>query len=352
MLNEIGEYEQYATASGFDDHRLKYFTLIKKNFSGLERALTIIAREKIFGEDDAPKNFEPERIKNYLRAWCGFPFDGEVEPRWVNRLPEYIRQNFLKSCVENCRAKSAEFPNEFIKFLEDLSPTKPLAELKIAAEKNSAFAKKFSDCKLELGRAEKIIAALEELQDKAEYFDKKIFGTYTANGKNDYRLITFERVIANALVLGRLKKFFLVCHRDPFQSFEIRKFTESKPAGKKLLAANEDLILKLTAMYLVQKKFSDQKFVPLNNMNLVNWLWKDTKPEDFDLEQFKFARTEEKIFELRHVGGVNVNKFCVCEEWLKNFYLAEEFELERTENRGRIFFGDSGRAVPLARNIL
>ena len=37
-------------------HRLKFFTLIKKSFSGLERALTIIARYHMFNEKNIDNN--------------------------------------------------------------------------------------------------------------------------------------------------------------------------------------------------------------------------------------------------------------------------------------------------------
>ena len=362
MLNELAEYDQYTSpAVGFENHRLKYFTLIKKNFSGLERALTIIARRHIFGDSDEPQNFDAAQIKNLLQAWCGFDFDDKDKASrpLANRLPEYIRANFLCSRLEICKDRATKLLDakrqaKVIDCLNGLSSTNSLEELSTAFKtltENIDDTPLRESCKLELAQVEKIIAALQELRDKAQYFGKGVFGVYTSEGKNDYRTINYERVIANALLLGKLRRYYLFCAGDPFEDFEIKKFTDAKPTGKKLLAANEDLILKLTATRLLKGLQSSQQFVPLNSMNLINWLWKDTKPENFELEQFRLVRAKEKLFEVRHVGGLKVNKVRVNPLWLKNFWLAEENELGERENQGRIFFSDAGKAVPLKKCI-
>ncbi len=362
MLNELAEYEQYTSpAVDFENHRLKYFTLIKKNFSGLERALTIIARRHIFEDSDEPRNFDAAQIKNLLRAWCGFDFDDKEQASQplANRLPEYIRANFLCSRLKIFKDNAkkildVEGQAKVIDHIDKLSSTNSPEELSSAFK---TFEKIIDDtplresCKLELAQAEKIVSALQELRDKAQYFGKGVFGVYVSEGKNDYRTINYERVIANALLLGKLRRYYLVCAGDPFEDFEIKKFTDAKPMGKKLLAANEDLILKLTASRLLRGLQSSQQFVPLNSMNLINWLWKDTKPENFELEQFRLVRSKEKLFEIRHVGGLKINKVRVNPLWLKNFWLAEENELGKRENQGRIFFSDAGKAVPLKKCI-
>lgn len=352
MLNELGEYNQYAAAlhsfPDFAGHRLKYFTLIKNGFSGLERALTIIARRHIFADAEQYSTFDEEHVKDILRAWCGFEFRSEVPAHLVNHLPEYIKQNFLSSCLNECRLKSKDFSDDesypaLLNFLEK-SNSESLTAL-LAAKKNSPLLKAMNT---DLERAKKILAALDTLSGKKRAFDRTIFNVLADDG-DEYRAIKYDRIIANALFFGKLRNYVLVCERDPFTT-SLKKITASKPAGKNLLPSQQDLVLKLTAVYLLQRRYSDQDFVTFNELNLISWLATETKPENLHLDKFIFGETGENLFETRLINGVNVKKLRIHPDWLKHFQLVENVESNGYENLGRIFFTDSGAAKPLVRS--
>lgn len=355
MLNELAEYKQYTLP--VDDHnRLKYFTLIKGNFSGIKRALTIVARHHIFGDNNSPENFDADKIKNFLKAWCGFDFDKkyDVPENLLNFLPKYIRKKFLDPKIAELQQLTSSNA-EISSIIEVLYKTPSLENLNIVSNGlKNIFGDDFNSV---VGRIEELINALDDLKQKSNYCNKNIFDSYISD-KNSFRLLNFDRIIADALLLGKLRNYSLVCDADPFEDFEIKKCTTKKPSGKNLLPANKDLILKLTAVYLINAKYNNQKFIPINQSDIINWLNKE-KEDKFDLDQFKIFPSERRLFEMRIVGnlsankkgGMNVKKISLDSIWLENFKLIEESEFNETQNRGRIFFSDNGFALPLEKNI-
>ena len=79
LLNEIGEYEQYTLSIeellSCKNRRLERYNLIKNALSGLERAMTIIARHFIFGTSVGFNEFE---LREILKAWCGFKHEAKT----------------------------------------------------------------------------------------------------------------------------------------------------------------------------------------------------------------------------------------------------------------------------------
>lgn len=276
MLNEIGEFEQYTAPQA---NRLKYYTLIKGNFSGLERAMTIIARRVIFGLNDEPRR-TVEEARDCLKIWLGFKTAENplVPTGW---LPAYIG---------------------------NLNP-----------------------------QTETVNKRLEELRKKDAAFDRSVFRLT----EREFRAITYDRVIANALIFGKLRRYYLVCNfkadDDVFKSSGILS---------KRKKSRRDLALKLTAFYLLQRRLTAQEWVPFNRMNFMNWLTSATKPENWKLDEFKFR--EKPLFEKINVTPLKVVKLNVNSNWLENFSVAEESELP--ENFGGIFFSDTAAVEPLAEN--
>ena len=83
-----------------EDFRLKYSRFVKKDFSGVERALTSIARGYIFNHN---RPFNEKFTKEALKAWCGFDFD-ETTPDigcYKNWVPQYI-MHMIHLYVEDC----------------------------------------------------------------------------------------------------------------------------------------------------------------------------------------------------------------------------------------------------------
>lgn len=374
MLNEIGEYKQYTVSleslGNFENHRLKYYTLIKNTFAGLERALTIIARQQIFGDSDKPQNFDVDFIKDCLRSWCGFNTVGSETQETQDLkdwLPNYIRNNFLRECLDKLAEYKLPYQNldrEFRQILDKLSEEKDIEQMKIILKELKSFQDKnksqpwVNDLKTETERMGKIIEKLGELALRAALFDKGLF-TVRVDNANTFRAIYYDRVIANALLLGKLRNYCLMSTN----SFDVRKFTNKKVSGKKVSEEQLDMVLKITAFYLLQKRFSDQKFVTFNNLNMLNWLSTQTKPEKWELEEYRFFvnpdNTEnsswEPIFEFQNLNGkLKWKKISLHEEWLKKFHLIEykdDDELERCIydlNKGeQIFFSNNGSSEAL-----
>lgn len=276
MLNEIGEFEQYTAPQA---NRLKYYTLIKGNFSGLERAMTIIARRVIFGLNDEPRH-TVEEARDCLKIWLGFKTDENplVPTGW---LPAYIK---------------------------GLTP-----------------------------QTANINKRLEELREKDNAFDRSVFML----NKKEFRSITYERVIANALLFGKLRRYYLICNFKADD--DVYKYLNTLAKGN---GSKKELVLKVTAFYLLQRRLSDQEWVPFNQMNFMNWLTSATKPENWKLDEFKFR--EKPLFEKINVTPLKVVKLNVNSSWLENFSVAEESELP--ENFGGIFFSDTVAVEPLAEN--
>ena len=297
MLNEIGEFEQYTNTAPFGN-RLKYNTFIKGTFSGLERAMTTITRRVIFGlNNEAPLDVEKEAdfeaVKNCLKIWCGFSKDNDSR----------VSNGWLKAYLNN-----------MLTFYEG----KPQS-------------------------IKKINERLQDLPAKEKQFESSIF---SISEKNVFRAINYERVIARALLLGQLKRYYLFCR---FMADELRT------KDRKLL--KKDVVLKLTAYYLLEKRFTDQSWIIFNKANFENWM-SSGKVENLHLENFTVCfdeKLEEALFEEKKVPNVNVVKLRVNPKWLKYFCLIEESELDaemaKPENKGGIFFSDTGGgANPLTEN--
>lgn len=118
-----------------------------------------------------------------------------------------------------------------------------------------------------------------------------------------------------------------------------------RPEDRKFL--KKDVVLKLTAYYLLEKCFTDQSWVIFNKANFENWM-SSGKVENLPLEDFTicFDKKFEALFEEKKVPNVNVVKLRVNPKWLKHFRLIEESELNdemaKPENKGGIFFSDTG----------
>ncbi len=359
MLDEIREYEQYTFEPVEEmkkEHiRLKFANLIKKDFGGLVRAMTIVARQCIFRESDEAEDFDEESVRNHLKEWC----DG-----WLNR---YIRHAFLEKNLEELREKLKD--EALVNLLGEIQPDSGVEVL--VAAKDEFFSKAKELGKEEnaiFGRISSSIEALKELQGKKTYFAKRLFesGESTekekpkekdfAQKKNDYHKITYDRIIANALEQGRLHRYYLVCKSDSVPFDLIRKYTEkNKQDGKELIDTDKDLILKMTAAYLLQQAGYNPEYAPeyvvITLTDISNWMIKKDKPSNFEFEKYKFRDTGESLFDKRTISSTdkkkdgmskkgNLTKTRIHPQWAKQFYLVDESEIDNLENRGRIFFSD------------
>lgn len=354
MLNEIGEYEQYTMSpENFADEsklRLKYMTLIKRDFSGLERALTIVARHFLFDETE---HRDEKAVCEILKAWCGFKNEASTLPPHFNGwLPNYICRAFLSERLKICREKISLLDSELKKFLTDLVEKTPVQydfdKVHDSVESWENFKATHGDAFKKIGNEPTqilaLLKALVKLSQKNKQFSKSLFGGLTAKGDTPFRAITYDRIIANALLVGKLRRYYLVCDEDMFAPKKILKGT------KKLLKNDRDMILKMTAEYLLQRRNNAQLFVETNDSNMINWLATSRKAENFDRESYVLGDSDENIFEIGKInlGGINATKVKLHPEWTKHFRLVEDGS---SEELGRIFFSDTGSAELLAEGV-
>ncbi len=355
MLNEIGEYKQYTLSPkellDCKNRRVKHFNL-KNRFSGLERIMTIITRHFIF---DTPVGFNEGELREILKAWCGFNhkaktilpehFDG-----WLNNYIKHVLAfevavyclgyekipTDLKTLLEKFLINRDFDIKESLAVLENFKFT--LADVPKRVKENT---RKFKN----------LLKILEELPKKNKDYSRNIFAEFNFKGDNHFRAITYDKIIANALLEGKLRCYYLACDEELFETKKIRK------GGKKLSAKDKDTVLKMIAEYLLQRRNSDQEFIVTNKANMMNWLAGE-KPDYFSkkketgeipIEGYMLAETKEKLFELNKIEGINPIKLKLHPELAKHFRLIED----GTDVKwGRIFFSDDGTSDLLKETIL
>ena len=351
MLDEVREYGLYTIEPPRnlkkEQCRLKFANLIKKDFGGLVRAMTIIARQYIFSEGD----FDEEKVCGRLASWC----DG-----WLN---QYIRHTFLAQDLESLSGRIKD--GTLLDLLHGMEPDREIDGLMAARDEFLSKATGLDKESKELfGRVSSTISALKELKGKKTYFAKSLFDVGntgdrvkqdTTQKKNDYHKITYDRIIANALEQGRLHRYYLVCKSNSLPFDSVRKFTEkNKGSGKKLVSTDKDLLLKMTAAYLLQQTGYAPGYAPeyvvITLTDISNWMIKKDKPSNFELDKYKFVNTGEGLFDKKTISSThkkdgvckkgNLAKTRIHPEWAKEFYLVDERDIDHPEHKGRIFFSD------------
>ena len=343
MLNEIGEYEQYTLSPekllNCKNRRLKYYN-IKNNFSGLERIMTIITRHFIF---HTPVGFDENELREILKAWCGFNHEAETT------LPEHFNgwlNNYIKSLAFETASECFQYEGllgdlkpVIVKFLaRDFEIKESLAILKNFEFTNDDVPKRLKE---NTGKLKNLLKALDEFLNKGKNFSKNVFDPLNAKGETPFRAITYDRVIANALLKGKLRCYCLACDEELFEGKIILK------DGKNLSAKDKDIILKMTAEYLLQRRNSNQEFIVTNDANMMNWLAGE-KPDCSKRKNYAFDKTKEKLFEISKIEEINAIKVKLHHEWAKHFCLIEDGVDAKW---GRIFFSDNGSSEPLKENV-
>ena len=392
MLNEILEFEQYTKKPVTEGKgRLKYVTLLKEKLAGIERAMTVIARHYIF--DGQPGNEfneeKEEKVREILKAWCGFNSTAVVDEKdW---LKNYIKEVFLEAAVKRCKEtiKNATIEEgERKKMLDLLNIDNLLADIPLfkseeKTEKDDApgitntnnnknkrisirnveelkrllknYAELNKNTSNDINMIHFAIQALYFLSFKNQAFSHKLFYPETTKTDNDLKAITYERIIANALELGELKNYCLVCEKDLFEEGLVSKKTPKKQnttpihpedGSKKDKDSHKharDLILKITASYLLQKKYTEQEHVYFNQADIKNWLvLEKVEIGSKALSVFRFGKEKDPtpIFTVTTIAN-NVTKIKAHPEWIKNFWLVEAKNVNNLMP-GRIYYEDQG----------
>lgn len=347
MLNEIGEYEQYILSpeeiATCKNRRLKHYTLIKKDSGGLERVMTIIARHFIF---DTPVGSNEDELREILKAWCGFNHEAKTDlpehfDGWLNRYIHILLFEKIQSCLDN-----EKFPNELKSVIKTILSDQNFGVkefLAVLKDFNSIYGDVPSKIKDAIRQIKNLLEALDELPNKNRTFSRNLFDN------DKYRAITYDKVIANAFLAGKLRRYYLACDEDLFETNRILKTD-----GKKFSAKDKDMVLKMTAEYFLQSRNTTQEFIVTNNADMTNWLLGAVKSEELSKKRkiYMLTETNEEIFETSTIAGINVIKVKLNPEWAKHFRLIEDGSTDLDAKWGRIFFSDTGSSEFLKELIL
>ena len=461
MLNELLEFEAYTKDPIATDapKRLKFVNLIQNGFSGLERAMTIVARYCIFNsnnQDKIDKSFDDTNVREILKSWCGFGSQGELYEwkedgtkeeivGWKGWLDRYICQ-FMKESLEKCGSEIDKDISKFIHFITDdkilsviaekqgtnftiddvdnlikgleraesekedkkkkvkgkhedipkdeekpkyVSPKEALMNIKAEIEKSNKccdeienfhdairrarqkIIRELSSGKLEALRKIKekseisqLIAELERLYDlhkiKNMTFAKGLFSLKDTplvknnprskgmSGFNDFKKITYERIIADALVFGKLKNYYLLCEeQNPFQNLSKetdKKGYKSLSDTDKGISEAKETILKVTAAYLLRQKMNEscedgKEDLPIlvNLTDIKNWYSKSKlnfskygiQIEKGNGETDTVPLFTEPSHHAQNAKKQNITKLGLHPQWASKFLLIEASEWKR-----------------------
>lgn len=386
MLNELLEYEQYTYVFKSDLNqnykRLKHGTLTNQ-LSGIERAMKIIAAHYFYEDDNKSREERIKTAKEALEFWCGIPTKETLvdEKQFENInlwLPKYINGVLIKTkisdiCALISKDDSIKGNEELCENLKDCFDEKKVvvgnAEKFSEAFKSMATLlanKGYNDKKIKILKQQigNLVKTARKIENKKTQFGQRLYSDYDSK-ENDANKLTYDRIIANAIRHGPLKRYYLVCELKNEAELENKVYVKGK--GK----AQLDVPLKLTAMYLLatpkERRKTGAQYVPrfaaIKQCDLANWQTLDGKIQKDKIEKYYYISSSEdakqtadkRLFEQleQRIGG-NYTKIRINEKWMKDFQwdIVEENELDAylSEKKGRSFFRDDGAGKPLVWN--
>lgn len=395
MLNELLEYEQYTYVfkSDLDQNykRLKHGTLTNQ-LSGIERAMKIIAAHYLYEDGNKIWKKRIKTAKEALEFWCGIPTKEALvhKEQFENInlwLPKYINGVLIKTkisdiCTLISKDDSVEGSEKLCKDLRDCFDEKKVvvgnAEKfydafksmeELLGEKGNNYKVNITEeqvkqIKIKKQQIGNLVNTARKLENKKTQFGQRLFSDYDSK-ENDANKLTYDRIIANAIRHGPLKRYYLVCKLKNEKELKNKVYVKGK--GK----AQLDVPLKLTAMYLLATPKERRKtgkayiprFVAIKQCDLANWQTLDGKIQKDKIEKYYYIRpsedakqtTDKRLFEqLEQEKGGNYTKIRINKKWMEDFQwnIVEENELDAylIEEKGRSFFRDDGAGKPLVWN--
>ena len=310
MLDEVREYQEYMELSASRRLESKGF---EQNcyFSGIGRALTVIARGALFAPEASGLETREERAaaaRGALLRWCGFPED---------RPPE----------------KDELLSGPLTDFMSAVYP-------KASDEMRKKLKSKWKQWNvLHPGP-----------RSKASVSGK---GRKAKESENDYNAIYFWRILADAMEAGPLKRRYLAVEGEPFEGWALYK--EDKQKEGKKLCDYQDAVLKATAAYLLRRSVPGREYAVFSAVDYANWLRKRS-PNAFIQTLYSFRLRppdgERELFLQHTVVNDNIVKIRCLPRWVNRFSLLDEQELDAalSKNPSLVFYSDGGTGIPLQKN--
>lgn len=313
MLNEIKAFEEYTCdLSTKKACRLNEIVFKNKNnLNGLSGAMTVIARGELGlrGYFQASEDKQGEIIKQViecLREWVGFAEDSsEIITKYNGWLKRYYEERIIS--LDNSKGKTQIKPWDRIK------------------------------------------------KDKQKQYEAVLINTSCDVKEHSNLAITYERIVADAIFLGPLKRYYLV-----FRTGAISSLTKNKkPMDPKKPKNGEQIenTLKLISAYLIKKRYTGNNANVVNNADLANWaqcynIFHDgcvnkKKNGYFDGIMYK----NDPVFTHSITVANNRAKIIVNSDYIKDFdfKIVPEGEFSGVEE-DYVFYSDNGCGVPLELN--
>lgn len=296
MLDENMEYNEYICDLESDNivRLMPEIFKWKNRMTGLTRALLIIARKELddrdyFSENTVNRTQIIEDVKQVLREWLGFSDEsGEKLSTYNSWLKRYYAER-----IQTPEAKDTVKP-------------------------------------------------WSEIEKKKKQYGKKLFSDKKSE-KNNILAITYESIIADAIHMGPLKQYYLICKKG-YDECLYKMGKQINPKGKKG-AEHLDNILKLICVYLIKKKYTGNMANRINNAELGNWA---QHKEIFKSEYYKGINYAGKDLIIKKTIKKIYGKYIVCPEYLLayDFRIITADELDDIPS-GYELFSDCGAGKPL-----
>ncbi len=289
MLNEMLEANEYMydlDKSGDKSNRIVLSAFLKSKkgekppLSGIDRAMTMVARRFLFPDDkDDIKDISADELNERiyraaasLRMWCGL-------------VPLSFNNPNVKDAYEELSSDG------YHHIIQDWLPR----YIKKAAENGEIT-------------SENENSALEKLKSRKKPYACPVF--ILSDAENDYRAPKYDKIIANALIAyGPLREYCLVCEDSSWYE-NIKKNNNKKiNEDKKNRDGDKDKILKITAAYLLERRrkkreYTSVSYEPTNFKVLSFWIGRVMDGDKIK----KFTYNGEPLFETRKVGEKHVAK--------------------------------------------
>ena len=365
MLNERIEFDQYTfdinTYNPANPETVKprlNHKNICNSLSGIDRAMTVIARYYYYNYYNAASNKQPSKneriafVEKILKTWCGSSKQHPEKlvhlqswlPKYIKEvlmadklrnlytlidlLPDSDQQVDLELCIGELRSsEDTEMRQRAIDTLYELTAKYPKYQEMVQSVQRQEF-------------------SLIRLKGKKTSFAKKMFSVKVSDEEasrwnNDFKKITYESIIANAIDKGPLTTKFLAFKIDPFSHELVKK------ARGKISPADTDRIQKMLAAFLLGRTNDQQEFAVINKADISNWCEDDPKMDKGDYEKYLFDR--KPLFTVKLIGN-NVNKLAVPKAFLDlvNPTLCNsEDEVKKMLNEGYTVYKDNGAGKKL-----
>lgn len=280
MLDEIREYEEYTYDLDNTENppkRIKYNVLTKGLQDegggigcGIESILCIIARHFLFMNDQGA-------FKNAGAAECAIS-------AWLGIEPDSEKMSLLS---DETRAEIEAIRGWYPDYIKKIL----IPERETQIKHNEGNQKAINALKKNIDILKGILDNL-----RSETFRNNLNKStweYGYSGKNDYKVLFTEKVLANAAVRGPLRRRYLICLDPDLDSVVIKEHPKRRPKeGLTKREEYDDLYLRFISAWLLSQirtksdKMSDNptkyrtnvnRSVPINMTEISGWALGDTK---------------------------------------------------------------------------